>query len=77
MGNGNAECGFMRLFNRGVEIELESFINPQSAISTPFLPFCLSCPFGVPSLQAIFGQTKIRVTYFGRSNLKRNFEAGL
>ena len=77
MGMRNAECGLMRLFNRGVEIEIESFINPQSAISTPFLPFCLSCPFEVPSSQAIFGYTKIRVSYFGQSNLKRNFEAGL
>src|SRR5262249_34071990 len=30
-----ADCGFMSLFNRGLEIEIEGFINPQSAIRNP------------------------------------------
>ncbi len=30
-GMRNAECGFMSSFNRGLEIEIESFINPHSA----------------------------------------------
>jgi hypothetical protein len=34
-------------------------------------------PFSLSPSQAIFGHTKIRVAYFGQSNLKRNFEAGL
>jgi hypothetical protein len=42
-------------------------------IPTPHSPF----PFSLSSSQAIFGHTKIRVAYFGESNLKRNFEAGL
>src|SRR5262245_38311659 len=40
IGNGErglriADCGFMSLFNRGREIEIESCINPQSAIRNP------------------------------------------
>src|SRR5262249_41740650 len=30
-----ADCGFMSLFNRGLEIEIEGFINSQSAILLP------------------------------------------
>ncbi|HZF38605.1 MAG TPA: hypothetical protein VE715_07265, partial [Blastocatellia bacterium] len=30
-----ADCGFMSQFNRGLEIKIESFINPQSAIRNP------------------------------------------
>ena len=30
-----ADCGFMSLFNRGFEIGIESYINPQSAIRNP------------------------------------------
>ena len=33
-----ADCGFMNLSNRGLEIEIESFINPQSAIRNPLTP---------------------------------------
>jgi hypothetical protein len=42
-------------------------------IPTPHSPL----PFSLSPSQAIFGHTKIRVAYFGQSNLKRNFEAGL
>ena len=31
-----ADCGFMSLFNHGLKIEIESFINPQSAIRAAF-----------------------------------------
>src|SRR5215510_3540894 len=34
-----ADCGFMSLFNRGLEIEIECFINPQSAIRNHEYPF--------------------------------------
>jgi len=30
-----AACGFMSLFNSGHKIEIECFINPQSAIRNP------------------------------------------
>jgi len=30
-----ADCGFMSPFNRWREIEIESYINPQSAIRNP------------------------------------------
>jgi hypothetical protein len=30
-----ADCGFMNLFNSGLKIEIEYFINPQSAIRNP------------------------------------------
>src|SRR5262245_43755745 len=30
-----ADCGFMNLFNSGLKIEIECFINPQSAIRNP------------------------------------------
>lgn len=46
MGNGIADCGLMNLFNCGVEIEIESFINPQSLV--PFRLFVSHALFGFP-----------------------------
>src|SRR6266542_3625880 len=39
-----ADCGFMSLFNRGLEIEIEGFINPQSAIRNPQSAILLPIP---------------------------------
>jgi len=30
-----ADCGFMSLFSHGLGVEIEGFINPQSAIRNP------------------------------------------
>ena len=61
---------------RGGNVEtrgLEFFV-PLSP--TPLVPLSPT-PFPLSSSQAIFGHTKIHVAFFGQSNLKRNFEAGL
>ena len=78
MGNGEwgvGERGSGRAGERekvgGRDKEAKSAFLPLS--HSPALPL----PFSLSSSQAIFGHTKIRVAYFGQSNLKRNFEAGL
>jgi hypothetical protein len=69
-GQGDKEKG-----RRG-NVETGRFEFFVSLSPTPLVPLS-PVPFSLSSSQAIFGHTKIRVVFFGQSNLKRNFEAGL
>ena len=77
MGNGERGMGKGDKGTRGQGDKgtrgLEFPLSLSPLLLVPLSPI----PFSLSSSQAIFGHTKIRVAYFGQSNLKRNFEAGL
>jgi hypothetical protein len=73
MGMGNGEWGMGNGEWGMGNGEKDALSYPHSPLPTPHSPLL----FPLSSSQAIFGHTKIRVAYFGQSNLKRNFEAGL
>src|SRR5215475_16860 len=68
-GQGDKEKG------KGGNVGTRRFGFFVSLSPTPLVPLS-PAPFSLSSSQAIFGHTKIRVAFFGQSNLKRDFEAG-
>jgi hypothetical protein len=86
MGSGEWGIG-LRIADCGLRIDKTFNLNFKPAVKEAhksairnlysLFAFLSLLPFLVPSSQAIFGHTKIRVAFFGQSNLKRNFEAGL